>query len=390
MRLLPLILLAVLLILSGCVEREGPSLEALPEAETEALEEAELPAQPGAWRPDGIIAEGEYSGYALLIGPGGLGYPGGDLEVFWRTDDDHLYMALRGETTGWMAIGFDPREWKKGADVVIGRVDGKDAVVEDQYIIDFFGPHFPDVELGGTDDILESGGLEKDGVTVIEFKRRLNTGDEFDRAIVPGEDLPVIWSVSRSQDLKEIHDVARAEGILRLGEETAGPSATFPLSALEVQRMAFILEEERMARDLYLEFYKTTRLPVFLDVAGSEEIHIASILTLMERRGLTGPAEAPGVYADEALQEMYEELLAAADSPDAALRAASQVEEASVHDLSKEIEGTLEPDLISVYGGLMVGSQKHLRTFVRALEERGEEYIPTILSQEEFDRILRY
>ncbi|MDF0591259.1 DUF2202 domain-containing protein [Candidatus Methanocrinis natronophilus] len=385
-----MILLAALLILSGCVEREGPSLEPLPEAETEALEEVELPAEPGAWRPDGIIAEGEYSGYALLIGPGGLGYPGGDLEVFWRTDEEHLYMALRGETTGWMAIGFDPREWKKGADVVIGRVDGKEAIVEDQYIIDFFGPHIPDVELGGTDDILESGGLEKDGVTVIEFKRRLDTGDDFDRAIVPDEDLPIIWSISRSQDLTEIHDVARAEGILRLGEETAGPAATGALSAAEVEGMAFILEEERMARDLYLEFYKTTRLAVFHDVAVSEEIHIASILTLMERRGLPAPPEAPGVYADEALQRMYEELLAAAESPEAALRAAAQVEEASVHDLSTEIEGTLEPDLISVYGGLMVGSQKHLRTFVRALEDRGEEYIPTILSQEEFDRIVRY
>jgi hypothetical protein len=385
MKLLPLILLTALL-LSGCVEREGPGPEAVPEA----VEVAELPAEPGVWNPDGVIAEGEYSGYALLIGPEGLGYPGGDLEVFWRTDDDHLYMALRGETTGWMAIGFDPREWKKGADVVIGRVDGKEAVVEDQYIIDFFGPHFPDVELGGTDDILESGGLEKDGATVIEFKRRLKTGDDFDRAITPGEDLSIIWSISRSQDLKEIHDVARAEGILRLGEETAGPSATGPLSAIHRQGMAFILEEERMARDLYLEFYKTTRLAVFLDVADSEEIHIASILTLMERRGLPAPAESPGVYADKALQRMYEDLLAAADSPEAALRAAARVEEASVHDLSTEIEGTLEPDLISVYGGLMVGSEKHLRTFVRVLEERGGEYTPAILSQEEFDRILRY
>ncbi|MCR3884649.1 DUF2202 domain-containing protein [Methanotrichaceae archaeon M04Ac] len=381
MKLLPLILLTALLILSGCVEREGPG--------TEAVEEAEVPAEPGAWNPDGIIAEGEYSGYALLIGPVGLGYPGGDLEVFWRADKENLYMALRGETTGWMAVGFDPQEWKKGADVVIGRVDGKDAVVEDQYIIDFFGPHFPDVDLGGTDDILQFGGLERDGVTVIEFKRRLDTGDEFDRAITPGEDLPIIWSISRSEDLNEIHDVARAEGILRLGDETAGPSAIAPLSVAELDGMAFILEEERMARDLYMEFYKMTRLPVFLNVAGSEKIHIASILTLMNRRGIPAPQEDPGVYADEALQRMYEDLLAGADSPEAALRAAAQVEEASVHDLSMEIEGTLEPDLMSVYGGLMVGSEKHLRTFVRALEERGGEYTPAILSQEEFDRIVR-
>ncbi|WP_187287809.1 DUF2202 domain-containing protein [Methanothrix harundinacea] len=381
LRLLPIILLTALL-LSGCVEREvaGPV----------AVEEAGVPAEPGLWNPDGVIAEGEYSGYALLIGPEGLGYPGGDLEVFWRTDDEHLYMALRGETTGWLAIGFYPREWKKGGDVVIGRVNGRDAVVEDQYIIDFFGPHIPDVELSGTDDILEFGGLEKGGVTVIEFRRRLDTGDEFDRAITPGEDLPIIWSISRSEDLKQIHDVARAEGMLRLGEETAGPSATAPLSAAQLQGMAFILEEERMARDLYLELYKTTRLPIFLDVARSEETHIASILTLMKRRGLSAPPEAPGVYADETLQKIYEDLLSGADGPVVALGAAAQVEEASVHDLRKEIEGALEPDLISVYGGLMVGSEKHLRTFVRALEERGGEYNPMILSQEEFDRIVRY
>jgi hypothetical protein len=334
MKLKSFFLVTALVLLSGCVQKEAPRLEG-PEVE-----------EPEGWTPDGVIGDGEYFGSAVLYGPESRGYSGGDIEVFWTTDDEHLYMALRGETTGWISIGFDPLEWMKDADVIMGSVDGNEVVVEDQYSTEIYGPHLPDEDLGGTDDILEFGGLEKDGQTVIEFKRRLDTGDEFDKVISPGQE---------------------RDGVL------------------------FILEEERMAEDLYLELYKIVKLPIFLNVADSEQIHMDSVQILMDRYGLEDPVQdGDGVYANETLQKMYDDLLASGGkSPEDALKAAALVEETSVHDLEERISGTDKPEIRSVYGGLLMGSEKHLRTFVRALEERGGEYSPQILSREEYDDIVK-
>ncbi len=380
MKLKSIFLVITLVLLSGCVQKEAPELER-PGAE-----------EPEGWTPDGVVGDGEYFGSAVLYGPESRGYSGGDLEVFWTTDDEHLYMALRGETTGWISIGFDPLEWMKDADVVMGSVDGKTVVVEDQYSTDSYGPHLPDEDLGGTDDILEFGGQEKDGQTVIEFKRRLDTGDQFDKVISPGQELSIIWSMSDSGNLQGSHNVARAEGRLNLGEKAGeAPTAAAALTAGERDGILFIREEERMAEDLYLELYKMVLLPIFLNVADSEQIHMDSVKILMDRYGLEDPVgDGNGVYANETLQKMYDDLLeSGGKSPEDALKAAALVEETSVHDLEVQISNTDKPDIRSVYGGLLMGSEKHLRSFVRALEELGVEYSPQLLSREEYDKIVR-
>jgi hypothetical protein len=382
MKLKSVFLVITLVLLSGCVQKEAPELE------RPGVEE------PEGWTADGVVGDGEYFGSAVLYGPESRGYSGGDLEVFWTTDDEHLYMALRGETTGWISIGFDPLEWMKDADVIMGSVDGKKVVVEDQYSTDSYGPHLPDEDLGGTDDILEFGGQEKDGHTVIEFKRRLDTGDQFDKVISPGQELSVIWSMAESDDLQASHNVARAEGRLNLGEK-AGVATTaaapMALTAGERDGILFIREEERMAEDLYLELYKIVKLPIFRNVADSEQIHMDSVAILMDRYGLEDPVQdGDGVYANETLQKMYDDLLeSGGKSPEDALRAAALVEETSVHDLEKRIRATDKPEIRSVYGGLLMGSEKHLRSFVRALEERGGEYSPQLLSREEFADIVK-
>ena len=114
-----LFLALVVIFLSGCVQQETSKED-----------------DSGIWKPDGIANENEYAGSMTLYGPESRGYSGGDLEVFWKTDDENLYMALKGKTTGWISVGFDPIEWMKGADIVIGSVDGQAVIVEDQFSVD--------------------------------------------------------------------------------------------------------------------------------------------------------------------------------------------------------------------------------------------------------------
>ncbi|KQC15914.1 MAG: hypothetical protein APR56_11430 [Methanosaeta sp. SDB] len=168
-------------------------------------------------------------------------------------------------------------------------------------------------------------------------------------------------------------------------------ASTTALTAGERDGILFIREEERMAEDLYLELYNIVKLSIFLSVADSEQIHMDSVAILMDRYGLEDPVrDGDGVYANETLQKMYDDLLASGEkSPEDALKAAALVEETSVHDLEVQIINTEKPDIRSVYGGLLMGSEKHLRSFARALEELGVEYSPQLLSREEYDKIVK-
>ncbi len=88
--------------------------------------------------------------------------------------------------------------------MVFGYVEDGEAAVLDLYSTGDFGPHPPDIEQGGTDDIVEYGGTEADGYTTIEFKRALVTGDRFDHELSSGKN-QIIWAFGPSDDLSPKH-----------------------------------------------------------------------------------------------------------------------------------------------------------------------------------------
>ena len=76
------------------------------------------------------------------------------------------------------------------------------------------------------------------------------------------------------------------------GNEMAGmdvviqgiPSA--PLSAAERAGLIYMYEEEKLARDVYNALYDKWKLPVFRNIASSEETHMESIALLLDRYGI--------------------------------------------------------------------------------------------------------
>ena len=148
----------------------------------------------------------------------------------------------------------------KDADMIMGSVDGGKTTVLDLYSTGRYGPHEDDTFLGGTYDILEFAGSEEDGYTVIEFKRKLDTGDEFDKLLEPGESVSVIWAMADLDSRKLKHNVAYGEAILPLVEDQVPGSAVATLTPREAEGVLFIWEEEKVARDLYAELYRATKL----------------------------------------------------------------------------------------------------------------------------------
>ncbi|NYT16646.1 MAG: hypothetical protein GKC06_01380 [Methanomicrobiales archaeon] len=166
-------------------------------------------AAPGPeWNADGAISAGEYDGEVTLAN--------GQMIVYWKNDGTMLYMGLWGRVTGWVAIGFEPTTAMKDADMILGSVSSGQVTVLDQYATGTFGPHPSDTELGGTYDIIGAGGSESGGVTVIEFSRKLNTGDRFDKVLTPGSTVRFIWSMADTDVPTAQHNIARGSGQLVL------------------------------------------------------------------------------------------------------------------------------------------------------------------------------
>ncbi len=166
---------------------------------------------------DGKIDSGEYALKAE--------FGGGDHKLHWRFQGDTGVFAIEAKTTGWVALGIDPEQVMNKADMIFGWVteDGQVNVV-DTFATGPNGPHPPDTELGGSADVLEYGGTQRDGVTTIEFSRSLNTGDRYDKEVPREGTLKVIWAYGDSDDFEEFHAKA-GYGTL----DMTAPGGSFPV-----------------------------------------------------------------------------------------------------------------------------------------------------------------
>ena len=167
-----------------------------------------------AWIPDGIVAENEYSRSMVLEGNKRGRLTGRNLEVYWKNDAQNFYMALKGLTKGWVSIGFEPSIAMNDSDIIMVALNGSNITLLDEYCIGNYGSHLPDSELGGTESILAAGGKEDGNYTILEFKRKMNTGDKFDKAFTPGQKVSIIWAMADSDSLKDIHNGAQGNGEL--------------------------------------------------------------------------------------------------------------------------------------------------------------------------------
>jgi len=156
------------------------------------------------FKADGIISDNEYKNSQTY----------GDFEINWSNDDEYFYAAIKARTTGFVAVAIQPGSRMKDADIILGFVDGSVVSVFDLFSTGDFGPHPPDTELGGTDDVVEFGGIDNGIYTIIEFKRLLNTEDKFDNEIVEGKN-KIIWSFSNADGL-EIKHSSRGYGEIEI------------------------------------------------------------------------------------------------------------------------------------------------------------------------------
>lgn len=155
------------------------------------------------------------------------------------------------------------------------------------------------------------------------------------------------------------------------GPADAGPAQNSEQTAVVSESrdadLLFLVEEEKMAHDLYTDFYDAWGQQRFANIASSESQHINAVLGLLHRYNLTPPATLSehGVFQNEKIKQMYIDLKTRGlQSRADAIAVGVIVEETDIQDL-QEMLARSPVDMQAVLTNLLEASKRHLAAFSR-------------------------
>lgn len=171
---------------------------------------------------------------------------------------------------------------------------------------------------------------------------------------------------------KTLTTAIAALGVAVLG---AGLVAAAPASAADrttVEMLTFMVQEEKMARDLYLEFADQYGVRQFANIARSEAMHMDAVRVLLDRYGIADPTEGDpvGEFDNADIQAMYDELHSKGMiSLTKAATVGIKVEKVDIADIKDMLDEQPAADITRVLQSLKAGSNNHLGAF-RTLRDR--------------------
>ena len=139
------------------------------------------------------------------------------------------------------------------------------------------------------------------------------------------------------------------------------------LNEEEIEWLIFMREEEKLARDVYLELYDMWGLSVFKNIAASEQRHTDAIENLLDKYGINDPVydeENRGNFTNGELDDLYQELIEKGSiSITDALEVGVMIEKVDIADLEESLSVTDNTNIERVYNNLLRGSNNHLTAF---------------------------
>ena len=146
-------------------------------------------------------------------------------------------------------------------------------------------------------------------------------------------------------------------------------STTTDVESGSVEEMlTFLVEEEKLAHDLYVQLAQSSGAMQFTNILNSEETHISLVQGLLASYDIVDPTIglAEGEFLNPDLQALYDSLLASGSVDRAgAIAAGIAVEEKDIADIQAMLATELPSDVVSVLERLLSGSQNHLAAFQR-------------------------
>jgi hypothetical protein len=133
--------------------------------------------------------------------------------------------------------------------------------------------------------------------------------------------------------------------------------------------LLYLIEEEKLAHDVYTAMYQKYGANVFGNILESESTHQARVLTLLQARNIPDPRSAElGVFKNQELQKLYNQLIERGNkSAVEAYKVGVAIEEKDIADISTQLATATDQDVIATLESLRSASENHLRAFNRQL-----------------------
>lgn len=133
--------------------------------------------------------------------------------------------------------------------------------------------------------------------------------------------------------------------------------------------LLYLIEEEKLAHDVYTVLGETWGGNTFTNILASETSHQDQVLTLLNTYGLTDPRSTEiGVFTNPELQALYDQLIAQGmTSQIEAYKVGVLIEEKDIADLNTATDSTTDTTIIATLETLLSGSENHLAAFSKKL-----------------------
>lgn len=150
---------------------------------------------------------------------------------------------------------------------------------------------------------------------------------------------------------------------------TAVPEMTRPAAQTTDDLLLYLIEEEKLAHDVYTVLGSTWGSNVFTNIVESETNHQDQVLALLAAHSLADPRSSDvGVFSNPDLQALYNQLIAQGSLSLAdAYAVGVAIEEKDITDLNAAMATTTDSNVLATLQSLLSGSESHLAAFSKKL-----------------------
>lgn len=150
---------------------------------------------------------------------------------------------------------------------------------------------------------------------------------------------------------------------------SSSTSATPAQQSTLAADLKYLIEEEKLAHDVYSALYEIWGSRVFANILESETSHQDQVLAIMNSYDVADPRlSAEGEFVNSELQEVYDQLIAkGSKSLTDAFEVGVVIEELDIKDLTEMVQGVSQSDVVAMMQRLISASENHLAAFQRQL-----------------------
>jgi hypothetical protein len=165
-----------------------------------------------------------------------------------------------------------------------------------------------------------------------------------------------------------IKTLASLVGIAVIATVLPAQAATPTVSATVKAQLLYLVEEEKLAHDVYTALDAVSISPKFKNISGAEQTHMDYISALLATYGIKNPTigKKAGVFTNKELSALYKTLVAKGKkSAIDAIQVGIIIEEKDLADLATLSKSITQTDIKTAVAFLKKGSENHLRAFKR-------------------------